>query len=98
MKAFADERKLSLYFPFETINEIKKVSDKLNRPKSWVVKQAWEIAKKLILSQKKSYPQKWKEDFVMAVNDINERTKDVPVKQIEDFAVAQARRSRRVRR
>lgn len=95
MKASGDERKLSLYFPFETINEISEVSQKLNRPKSWVVRQAWEIAKKIMSGQKKTYSERWKEDFVMVVNDVSERTKNISEKDIEKFAAAQARLARR---
>jgi uncharacterized small protein (TIGR04563 family) len=40
-----DARKQSLYFPDEMLNEIQTQAQRLDRSLSWVVQQAWKIAK-----------------------------------------------------
>ncbi len=40
-----DARKQSLYFPEEMLNEIQSQAQRLDRSLSWVVQQAWKIAK-----------------------------------------------------
>lgn len=43
-----DPRKQSLYFPDETIEEIKAEAKRLDRPISWVMQRARDIAKSTI--------------------------------------------------
>ena len=40
-----DARKQSLYFPDEMLGEIQNQAQRLDRSLSWVVQQAWKIAK-----------------------------------------------------
>ena len=40
-----DARKQSLYFPEDMLNEIQGQAQRLDRSLSWVVQQAWKIAK-----------------------------------------------------
>jgi len=40
-----DARKQGLYFPEEMLNEIQSQAQRLDRSLSWVVQQAWKIAK-----------------------------------------------------
>jgi uncharacterized small protein (TIGR04563 family) len=40
-----DARKQSLYFPEDMLNEIQSQAQRLDRSLSWVVQQAWKIAK-----------------------------------------------------
>ena len=40
-----DARKQSLYFPEDMLNEIQAQAQRLDRSLSWVVQQAWKIAK-----------------------------------------------------
>ena len=40
-----DARKQSLYFPDEMLNEIQTQAQRLDRSLSWVVQQAWKIAR-----------------------------------------------------
>lgn len=40
-----DKRKQSLYFPEETLQEIKDEAARLDRSLSWVVQRAWKIAR-----------------------------------------------------
>jgi uncharacterized small protein (TIGR04563 family) len=40
-----DARKQSLYFPDEMLTEIQTQAQRLDRSLSWVVQQAWKIAK-----------------------------------------------------
>jgi uncharacterized small protein (TIGR04563 family) len=40
-----DARKQSLYFPDEMLGEIQTQAQRLDRSLSWVVQQAWKIAK-----------------------------------------------------
>ena len=40
-----DARKQSLYFPEEMLSEIQSQAQRLDRSLSWVVQQAWKIAK-----------------------------------------------------
>lgn len=42
---FNDKRKQSLYFPEETLQEIKDEAARLDRSLSWVVQRAWKIAR-----------------------------------------------------
>jgi uncharacterized small protein (TIGR04563 family) len=43
--ALSDKRKQSLYFPEEMLNEIQDEATRQDRSLSWVVQQAWKIAK-----------------------------------------------------
>ncbi len=43
-----DKRKQSLYFPEEMLEEIKKEALRLDRSMSWIVQQAWRIARETI--------------------------------------------------
>ena len=43
--AGTDKRKQSLYFPEDMLNEIQSQAQRLDRSLSWVVQQAWKIAK-----------------------------------------------------
>jgi len=40
-----DHRKQSLYFPEEMLKEIEHESDRQDRSLSWIVQQAWKIAR-----------------------------------------------------
>lgn len=40
-----DKRKQSLYFPEEMLNEISEEAGRLDRSMSWLVQQAWRIAR-----------------------------------------------------
>ena len=52
-----DARKQSLYFPEDMLSEIQSQAQRLDRSLSWVVQQAWKIARERI----KAFP---------AVNDV----------------------------
>ncbi len=41
----ADKRKQSLYFPEEMLNEIKNEANRQDRSLSWIVQQAWRLAR-----------------------------------------------------
>ena len=41
----ADKRKQSLYFPEEMLIEIQNEADRQDRSMSWIVQQAWKIAR-----------------------------------------------------
>jgi uncharacterized small protein (TIGR04563 family) len=53
-----DKRKQSLYFPEEMLKEIQEEANRQDRSLSWVVQQAWKIARERI----RSFP---------AVNDVS---------------------------
>ncbi|MBX7115345.1 MAG: TIGR04563 family protein [Myxococcaceae bacterium] len=55
--AGTDKRKQSLYFPEEMLKEIQEEANRQDRSLSWVVQQAWKIARDRI----KAFP---------AVNDV----------------------------
>jgi uncharacterized small protein (TIGR04563 family) len=55
--AGTDKRKQSLYFPEDMLKEIQDEANRQDRSLSWVVQQAWKIARERI----KSFP---------AVNDV----------------------------
>ena len=57
MAGGTDKRKQSLYFPEEMLKEIQEEANRQDRSLSWVVQQAWKIARERI----KSFP---------AVNDV----------------------------
>ncbi|HKD42847.1 MAG TPA: TIGR04563 family protein [Myxococcaceae bacterium] len=57
MAGGTDKRKQSLYFPEEMLREIQEEANRQDRSLSWVVQQAWKIARERI----KSFP---------AVNDV----------------------------
>ena len=44
-----DARKQSLYFPEDMLNEIQQQAQRLDRSLSWVVQQAWKIARNEIM-------------------------------------------------
>ena len=56
--AGTDKRKQSLYFPEDMLKEIQDEANRQDRSLSWVVQQAWKIARERI----KAYP---------SVNDVN---------------------------
>jgi uncharacterized small protein (TIGR04563 family) len=43
-----DRRKQSLYFPEEMIAEIQKEAERLDRPLSWIVQQAWRLSREQV--------------------------------------------------
>ena len=47
--ASADKRKQSLYFPEEMLKEIQEEANRQDRSLSWVVQQAWKIARQEIM-------------------------------------------------
>ena len=57
MAGGTDKRKQSLYFPEEMLKEIQEEANRQDRSLTWVVQQAWKIARERI----KSFP---------AVNDV----------------------------
>jgi len=62
-----DKRKQSLYFPEDMLKEIQEEATRQDRSLSWIVQQAWRIARTEIMR----YP---------SVNDVvgNERAEDDP--------------------
>lgn len=44
-----DKRKQSLYFPEEMLDEIKEEANRQDRSMSWIVQQAWKIARDHIM-------------------------------------------------
>jgi uncharacterized small protein (TIGR04563 family) len=40
-----DSRKCSVYFPHELLEELKRESERLDRPIAWLVQQAWRLAR-----------------------------------------------------
>jgi uncharacterized small protein (TIGR04563 family) len=46
MAQIADKRKQSLYFPEEMLREIQEEATRQDRSLSWVVQQAWKVARK----------------------------------------------------
>ena len=48
--ATTDKRKQSLYFPVEMLEEIEFEAKRQDRSLSWIVQQAWRIARKEIMS------------------------------------------------
>jgi uncharacterized small protein (TIGR04563 family) len=61
--ASADKRKQSLYFPEEMLKEIQDEANRQDRSLSWIVQQAWRIARGEI----KKFP---------SVNDVIEGDRD----------------------
>jgi uncharacterized small protein (TIGR04563 family) len=45
MSQLTDKRKQSLYFPEEMLREIEEEASRLDRSLSWVVQQAWKLAR-----------------------------------------------------
>ncbi len=45
MADHTDKRKQSLYFPEEMLREIEHEAQRLDRSLSWVVQQAWKVAR-----------------------------------------------------
>ena len=41
----SDKRKQSLYFPEEMLNEIQNEANRQDRSLSWIVQQAWKVAR-----------------------------------------------------
>lgn len=56
--AGTDKRKQSLYFPEEMLKEIQEEANRQDRSLSWIVQQAWKLARERI----KAFP---------AVNDVS---------------------------
>jgi len=44
----ADNRKQSLYFPVEVLQQMQEQAARLDRSLSWVVQRAWKVARKSI--------------------------------------------------
>jgi uncharacterized small protein (TIGR04563 family) len=68
--AGTDKRKQSLYFPEEMLKEIQEEANRQDRSLSWVVQQAWKIARDRI----KAFP---------AVNDVTGGEEALPDKREE---------------
>ena len=43
-----EKRKQSLYFPVDMLDEMQKEADRLERPISWIIQQAWKLSKDAI--------------------------------------------------
>lgn len=43
-----EKRKQSLYFPVDMLDDMQKEADRLERPVSWVMQQAWKLSKDII--------------------------------------------------
>ncbi|MBI5498119.1 MAG: TIGR04563 family protein [Deltaproteobacteria bacterium] len=43
-----EKRKQSLYFPVEMLDEMQREAERLERPVSWVIQQAWKLSKDII--------------------------------------------------
>ena len=71
--AGTDKRKQSLYFPEEMLREIQEEATRQDRSLSWVVQQAWRIARERI----KAFP---------AVNDVTGEPA-LPVREPVHFAI-----------
>jgi uncharacterized small protein (TIGR04563 family) len=67
--AGTDKRKQSLYFPEEMLKEIQEEANRQDRSLSWVVQQAWKIAREKI----KSFPAV-NDDTIAARPDSREET------------------------
>jgi uncharacterized small protein (TIGR04563 family) len=50
MTAGAEKRKQSLYFPEEVVEEIAAEARRQDRSMSWIVQQAWKVARERIRS------------------------------------------------
>lgn len=61
----SDKRKQSLYFPVEMLKEIQLEANRQDRSLSWIVQQAWRIARNEIMR----YP---------SVNDLGPGDSDLP--------------------
>lgn len=48
MKSKLEKRKQSLYFPVDMLDEMQKEAERLERPISWVIQQAWKLSKDAI--------------------------------------------------
>lgn len=44
-----DKRKRSVYFPIDMLREIKLEADRQDRSMSWIVQQAWSVARKEVM-------------------------------------------------
>ncbi|MEW5855391.1 MAG: TIGR04563 family protein [Myxococcota bacterium] len=44
----AEKRKQSLYFPVEMLEEMQREAERLERPVSWIIQQAWKLSKEAI--------------------------------------------------
>lgn len=94
MRTAKEERKLSIYFPRGMVREISRVADKLKRPRSWVLQQAWDMTKQMVVNRVPLYKERWKNDFVEVVSSISGRTASYSESEIEAFAVRAAKNSR----
>ena len=47
-----EKRKQSLYFPVEMLDDMQEEAQRLERPISWIIQQAWKLSKDSI----KTYP------------------------------------------
>jgi uncharacterized small protein (TIGR04563 family) len=47
-----EKRKQSLYFPVEMLDEMASEAERLERPISWIIQQAWKLSKEAI----RNYP------------------------------------------
>lgn len=45
MSSGTDHRKQSLYFPEDMLNEIQREAERQDRSLSWIVQQAWKVAR-----------------------------------------------------
>lgn len=46
----AEKRKQSLYFPVEMLDEMHREAERLERPVSWIIQQAWRLSREAISS------------------------------------------------
>ena len=65
MSSSTDNRKQSLYFPEDMLNEIQNQANRQDRSLSWIVQQAWRVAR----GEVRRFP---------SVNDVIEPRREVP--------------------
>lgn len=44
----SEKRKQSLYFPVEMLDEMHREAERLERPISWIIQQAWKLSREVI--------------------------------------------------
>lgn len=82
-----DSRKIMVYLPSEQSQFVGKIAEKLERPRSWVIQKAIDIASPQLKKLRSPFSKKWKEEFKTLLSAVDEQSERISDREIENFSV-----------
>lgn len=81
-----DARKIMVYLPGNQSRFVGEIAEKLERPRSWVIQKAIDIAYPQLTKLRSPFSKKWKAEFKALLQAVHEQN-DMTPNEIENFSV-----------